>query len=131
MSKQPIIGFAGMTHLGLNSGVAAAEKGFNVLGFDTNAERIAQLASGETDVNEPDLSELMAKNASRLKFTSNLADLKECDIVYISLDVPTNDDATSNLAPIEAMVAEVNKAIREDALLVVLCQVPPGFTRRI
>ena len=32
--KNPKIGFVGMTHLGLVSGVSAAEKGFEVVCFD-------------------------------------------------------------------------------------------------
>jgi UDPglucose 6-dehydrogenase len=42
----PIIGYAGMTHLGLNSAVAAAERGFTVVCFDPGSDRIASLARG-------------------------------------------------------------------------------------
>jgi UDPglucose 6-dehydrogenase len=127
----PTIGFAGMTHLGLNSAVAAAEKGFVTVGFDTDAAHIGMLQSGRTDITEPQLSELLVSNSARLQFTSSLQDLKRCDIIYISIDVPTDDTATSNLAPIHAMIEQVNKVMREDALLIILCQVPPGFTRSI
>ncbi len=34
------IGYAGMTHLGLNSAVAAAERGFDVVCYDADAARI-------------------------------------------------------------------------------------------
>ena len=36
--KLPLVGFVGMTHLGLVSGVAAAEKGFQVICFDQDEE---------------------------------------------------------------------------------------------
>ena len=130
-SKKPIIGFAGMTHLGLNSAVGAAQKGFDVVCFDPNAHLIAELMQGRTTVTEPDLLALMEANEVRLKFTVKLEDLKACDIVYISLDVPTDDQAVSDLGPIRTMIDAVNAELREDALLVVLCQVPPGFTRSI
>lgn len=131
MTQKPIIGFAGMTHLGLNSAVASAEKGFYTLCFDPNTALIQTLQQGKTSINEPDLSELMQKNAKGLEFTSNTADLKKCDIVYISMDVPTDDKGASDLTPIRAMIETVNKALADDALLIVLCQVPPGFTRTI
>lgn len=128
---KPIIGFAGMTHLGLNSAVASAEKGFHTVGFDGNAALIAELQSGRTSINEPSLSELLKSNAERLEFSSSLEVLSTCDVVYISMDVPTNDKGESDLAPIRAMVDLVDAHLRDDALMVVLCQVPPGFTRSL
>ncbi|MBK8065035.1 MAG: hypothetical protein IPK29_14050 [Betaproteobacteria bacterium] len=42
--KLPVIGFAGMTHLGLVSGVSASEKGFSLVCFDPDAKRIERCA---------------------------------------------------------------------------------------
>lgn len=131
MTPKPTLAFAGMTHLGLNSATAAAEKGFDVICYDANKKLTADLAQGNTTVNEPQLKELMAKNASRLRFTSQTTDLARADITYIALDVPTNDEAVSDLTPVRAMIDVVNASLRADALLVILCQVPPGFTRSI
>ena len=43
----PVIGYAGMTHLGLNSAVAAAARGFKVVCFDPDPALIDALARGE------------------------------------------------------------------------------------
>jgi UDPglucose 6-dehydrogenase len=125
------VGFAGMTHLGINSAVATAERGFDVLGYDADQRVITGLQNGKLPVVEPELDDLAKKNVSRMAFTSNLADLKSCDVVYISADVPTNDQAQSDLIPIRKLVDDVGANLRRDAILVVLCQVPPGFTRGI
>ena len=66
----PMIGFVGMTHLGLVSGVSASEKGFSILCFDPNTDRIAALNKGVLPISEPQLDDLVAKNSSRLRFTS-------------------------------------------------------------
>jgi len=66
---QPVIGFAGMTHLGLVSGICAAEKGFTVIGFDPDSARTSALSRGELPVSEPQLPELLQKNRERLRFT--------------------------------------------------------------
>src|SRR5262249_7980441 len=60
---------------------------------------------------------------------SQVKDLGGCDIVYISTDVPTNDRGESDLSGISASIAQVIATLPPRALLVVLCQVPPGFTR--
>jgi len=56
----PVIGFAGMTHLGLVSGVSASEKGFSLVCFDPDAKRIEALREGRLPVSEPQLDELLA-----------------------------------------------------------------------
>jgi len=125
----PVIGFAGMTHLGLVSGVSAAEKGFRVVCHDPDAARIAALARGELPVSEPRLDELRAKNAARLAFSADAAALAGCDVIYVAPDVPTDDQGRSDIAPIEAMLERVFAASRKDAVVVVLSQVAPGYTR--
>ena len=128
--KQPVIGFAGMTHLGLVSGVSASEKGFSLVCFDPDAARIAALRKGELPVSEPQLDELVKKNAARLKFTADTADLKACDVIYVAPDVATDDRGQSDLQTINALLDTVFAAARTDAVIVVLSQVPPGYTRR-
>ena len=125
----PVIGFAGMTHLGLVSGVAAAEKGFRVVCFDPDAARIAALAQRKFPVSEPQLDELAEKNAGRITFTAEAAALAECNLVYVAPDVPTDDDGGSDLGPINLLLEQVLGATRIDTVHVVLSQVPPGFTR--
>jgi UDPglucose 6-dehydrogenase len=78
---------------------------------------------------ERDFEALARASAPRLSYTARLADLEACDIVYISSDVPTNDRGESDLSGIRGLIADVMPALGPHALLVVLCQVPPGFTR--
>jgi UDPglucose 6-dehydrogenase len=118
---RPVIGFAGMTHLGLVSAVCAAEKGFRVVCFDPGAARIA--------VSEPQLDQLAAKNAARLRFNASDDELRACDVVYVAPDVPTDDAGQSDLGPIDELLERVFAAARRDAVIVVLSQVPPGYTR--
>jgi UDPglucose 6-dehydrogenase len=126
---RPVVGFAGMTHLGLVTGIGAAEKSFDVVCFDTDPGRIEPLLQGQLPVSEPGLSELMVSNAKRLTFTSDRQALARCDLIYVAPDVPTNEVGTSDTAPIDAMLESVFDAARPDAVIVLLSQIPPGFTR--
>ncbi|HLY89608.1 MAG TPA: hypothetical protein VKQ27_11550, partial [Acetobacteraceae bacterium] len=124
-----MIGFAGMTHLGLVSAICAAEKGFTVIGFDLDSARTSALTRGELPVSEPRLPELLQKNRERLLFTSDAAVLSSCDVVYVAPDVPTDDQGESDLGSINDMLEAVFARTRDNAVIVVLSQVPPGFTR--
>lgn len=127
----PVIGFAGLTHLGIVYGAASAAKGFRVIGYHDDDYLIAALERLELPVSEPGLSELMARFHGKMTFSAHASCLGECDIVYIAIDVPTDDDGKSDLKPIQKIIDQTLKVVKEDALLVILCQVPPGFTRTL
>lgn len=126
---QPLLGFVGMTHLGLVSGASASEKGFRVVCFDPDPARIAPLSQGILPVSEPSLQELVSKNQALIAFTSDPAALSACDVIYVAPDVPTDDFGSSDLGLINALLERVFEAARQDTVIVVLSQVPPGFTR--
>jgi len=128
---KPLIGFAGLTHLGLNSAVASAARGFRIVGYHDNSALVKQLNNGNPHVLEPGLSELLFKHQKGISFSADPNALAQCAIVYIAVDVPTDDQGSSDLTPIHHMLRTATAAMRTDALLVILCQVPPGFTRQI
>jgi UDPglucose 6-dehydrogenase len=127
--SSPVIGYAGMTHLGLCSNIAAASKGFAVIGYHGDKDLIAAIESGDLPVVEPELDGMFAANRERLTFSDKPESLNGCDVVYVAVDVPTDDEGKSDLSPIEAMIETVTPHLNESAILVILCQVPPGFTR--
>jgi UDPglucose 6-dehydrogenase len=129
--SRPVIGFAGMTHLGVNSAAAAAARAFRVVGYDADAARIERLQRAVPPVAEPGLAESLKKHAKRISYASSADSLSRCDLVYIAADVPTDDSGASDLAPIRRLIRSVKPVLGERAVLVVLCQVPPGFTRAL
>ena len=129
--NKPVIGFAGLTHLGLNSAVASAARGFKVIGYHGDNKLVSQLSEGNPHVLEPGLSELLAKHQEEISFSADPNILNQCDIVYIAVDVPTDDQGASDLSPIHHMLEIATSAMRSEGLLVILCQVPPGFSRQV
>lgn len=125
----PAVGFAGMTHLGLVSAAAAAAKGVRVVCFDADAQRIEALRAGRLPVLEPQLPELLARHADAIRFGAEASDLAACELVYVAPDVPTDDRGLSDLAEIETLLQSAFAATRAETPIVILSQVPPGFTR--
>jgi len=126
---KPRIAYAGMTHLGLCSAIAAAAQGFATLGFDADASLIDRIAAGELPVREPGLDDLLRTHRDRISFSANATALRECDLVYVAPDVPTDGTGVSDLSGIDTVLDIVLANTRDDAVIVILSQVPPGFTR--
>ena len=126
----PIVGFAGMTHLGIVTGVCAAEKGFKVICFDPEVKRINELNQNKLPVSEPLLEKLVIKNKLKIQFTSNIERLKSCDVVYVAPDVSTDDEGQSDLLTISTLLEAVFDATESKTVIVILSQVPPGYSRQ-
>jgi len=124
-----VIGYAGLSHLGIVSSAAAAAKGFDVVAYDPDAALCAAMAAGAPHVVEPGLSELLRQAAPRLTATSDAAALSHCDVVYVSADVPTDKHNSSDLSPVRSLLGNLVDVVQPGAVIVVLSQVQPGFTR--
>lgn len=125
------IAFVGMTHLGLVSATGIAAAGFDVLCIDSDEILIENFKKFEAPISEPQLIETLQKNGDLQGFTTEFSELANRDVVYIACDVPTDDEARSDLKPVIDLIAAVKPHINKTAALVILCQVPPGFTRSI
>lgn len=131
MSAGTPTGFVGLSHLGIVSSLAWASFGRPVTAYDASAERVMSLASGVLPVYEPGLADLQAKTRTLIEWVTEPARLEACPLVVVSLDVPTADDNTSDLSPVLALIDTIVPFLRQEVVLVVMSQVPPGFTRRL
>src|SRR5262245_46643182 len=129
--KPPVVGFAGMTHLGLVSASAVAARGFQTRCFDPDRGLIDRLVQQDWPVLEPGLDELIRGNGARQTFTGARDDLRSCDVVYVAPDVPTDDHGRGDVSGLTALIRDVAGAMNPGAVLVILSQVPPGYTRAI
>ncbi len=126
-----MIAFVGLSHLGLLYATATAAKGFKVAGFDSSEALCEELCNARLPVSEPGLPELFERNRERLDFTADFSQLKECSLVFFALDVPTDSESRSDLSPLVALLEQGAGHLAPNATVVILSQVPPGFTRPI
>jgi UDPglucose 6-dehydrogenase len=128
---RPVVGFAGMTHLGIVSASAIASAGFETVCFDPDAQLIGRLQAGSLPVLEPGLDDLIAKNGARQRFTARKDDLARCAVVYVSPDVATDDTGQSDTTVLRTLIDIVADVLDREACMIVLSQVEPGFTRAL
>jgi UDPglucose 6-dehydrogenase len=128
---KPLVGYAGLTHLGLCSAIGAAVRGSAAIGYSENRALIDQIQSGRLPVVEPGLDQAFRDHRELLTFTDDASRLGQCELVYVAVDVPTDDTGASDLSAIQAILDKILPYLGPDTVLVVLSQVPPGFTRKI
>jgi UDPglucose 6-dehydrogenase len=128
--KMPIsVGFVGLSHLGLVTSSVLSSFKIKTVCFDFNSELIKELQSKTLGINEPGLDELLKQNGTWQQFTSDINDLNQCSLVYISVDIPTNDFGESDSELVSRYILELTSKLNSSITLVLLSQVSPGFTR--
>jgi len=126
-----MIGFIGLSHLGLNYSLATAAKGFDVLCFDPDSALAARCAAGDFPIEEPGFKELFGRHRTRLLYTADPAQLASCDLVFFALDVRTDDRNESDTGPLTRLIHHTAANLAPGTTVVLLSQVSPGYTRQL
>ncbi len=118
MSERLRITVIGTGYLGATHAAAMAESGYDVLGVDVDAAKVAALARGEVPFYEPGLSALLEQNvaAGRLRFTTDMAEAARFgDLHFIAVGTPQHPrtnaaDLTQLNAAIDALAPLLTRA---------------------
>ncbi len=100
-----------------------------VLGFDINAARIAELRTGQDSTLEVSPEEL--KTAGQLRFSSELADLRDCRIFIVTVPTPVDGANRPDLTPLVKASETVGKVMPAGAIVIYESTVYPGATEEV
>jgi UDPglucose 6-dehydrogenase len=122
--REPI-GVIGVGWVGLVTAACFAELGHPVFARDIVAEKVEALSRGETTIHEPGLGELLAKNAERLSFTTEMDELLgSARLLFVCVDTPPTRSGDADLSRVRAVVEELGAG--GDHALVMKSTVPAG-----
>lgn len=124
---------AGLWHLGLVSAAVLADLGYEVTGFDSNADLVKHIQSGKLPLFEPGLDELIQKKSQTgsLRFESQIEKaVANAPVVLITYDTPVNDQDESDLTILEKTLEAMIPKMTPKTLLVVHSQIPVGTSKR-
>jgi UDP-N-acetyl-D-galactosamine dehydrogenase len=125
-AKSPVrLAVLGLGYVGLPLAVAFAEH-CEVVGFDINPDRVAELSRGEDRTLEVTPEELKA--AKRMSFSSDAADLKACNVFIVTVPTPIDAHKRPDLSALLAASRTVGAAISRGAVVIYESTVYPGAT---
>lgn len=126
-SNQPIA-IIGLGYVGLPLAVEFGKKR-QVIGFDINAKRIAELQSGRDHTLETTPEQLKA--AAQLVFTSHADDLRDCAIYIVTVPTPIDNVNRPDLTPLIRASETVGKVMPAGAIVIFESTVYPGATEEV
>ena len=119
------IAIIGLGYVGLPLAVAFGAK-YQVVGFDTNSERIANLKNG-LDTTLQCTSQEIA-NASKLVFTHDLSQIKDASIFIITVPTPVTKDKQPDLHLLLTASKMVGEVLKKGDIVIYESTVYPGCT---
>ena len=131
-NKRATVAVIGLGYVGLPLALAFAEKGFKVLGIDTDVQRIGRiknLKSYITDVPSSLIAKVIRKKVFDVSTDFNL--LSQADVVIICVPTPLKRKYTPDISYIVSAVRSVTKHLHKDMLIVLESTTYPGTTQEL
>jgi len=119
------IAIIGLGYVGLPLALAFGEK-YQVVGFDINIERIANLKKG-MDATLQCTSQEIA-NASKLVFTHDLSQIKDASIFIVTVPTPVTKDKQPDLHLLRTASKMIGEVLKKGDIVIYESTVYPGCT---
>lgn len=132
MSKDKIA-IIGLGYVGLPLARLFATK-YDVVGFDINENRIAELSNGNDSTLEvePEVLKSVLKvkdtNGIGLFCSSNLEDIKDCNYYIVTVPTPIDKNNRPDLTPLYKSSETVGKVLKKGDIVIYESTVYPGVT---
>ncbi len=123
------VGILGLGYVGLPLGLTFAEKGFSVLGFDVDPEKIEALGKGASYIKHLDPDRVGAvTRAGLFAATADFSRVAEPDALIICVPTPLTLQREPDMSFVVSTVTEIAKRLRRGQLVVLESTTYPGTT---
>lgn len=122
------IAVVGLGYVGLPLAAAFGEKR-DVVGFDINVKRIAELKDGVDFTREVSREELAASKG--LSFADSLDGIRDCQIYIVTVPTPIDEFKSPDLTPLVKASESVGSVLKRGDIVIYESTVYPGATEEV
>ncbi|WP_059021772.1 nucleotide sugar dehydrogenase [Vibrio coralliirubri] len=115
----------GLGYVGLPLAVEFAKEN-NVIGYDINSDRIAELKKGIDSTLEVEANSL--EKAVNLTYTSDVSDISSCNVYIVTVPTPIDEFNNPNLNPLVSASKTVGRVLSQNDVVIYESTVYPGAT---
>ncbi|MDB4856701.1 Vi polysaccharide biosynthesis UDP-N-acetylglucosamine C-6 dehydrogenase TviB [Gammaproteobacteria bacterium] len=126
--KNSQIAVIGLGYVGLPLAVEFGKQ-FKTFGFDINESRVKELLSGSDSTMEVSSDQL--KDSTNLSFSTDITDIKNCNIFIVTVPTPIDKHKNPDLTPLIRASTSVGSVIKKDDVIIYESTVYPGATEEV
>jgi UDP-N-acetyl-D-glucosamine dehydrogenase len=128
-SKKALMGVIGLGYVGLPLAISAHGRGFRILGFDVDKEKIKKLKEKESYIKHLDQKELgnMLSSGS-FEATADFSRLDEPDVILICVPTPLTPQREPDMSYIIDTTNAIGRRLRKGQLIILESTTYPGTT---
>ncbi|QKF67966.1 polysaccharide biosynthesis protein, nucleotide sugar dehydrogenase, TviB family [Arcobacter venerupis] len=120
----------GLGYVGLPLAHAFSKK-YQVVGFDINKPRVAELSTGYDRTLELTNEEVTESIANGMIYTTNMDDIKDCNIYIVTVPTPIDSSNRPDLTPLIKSSQTIGKVLKKDDIVIYESTVYPGVTEEV
>ncbi len=128
--KEIKIGVIGLGYVGLPVVLRFARVGFEVVGFDTDQEKVNKINKGVSYISHIP-SEYIKKVLSRFSATTDITKVKEVDAIIICVPTPLDKYKQPDIKYLEEVSSDIYKNLKKGHIISLESTTYPGTTREI
>ena len=128
MTNDLKIGIIGLGYVGLPLALAFSKQ-FQVIGYDINFKRVAELANQQDSTLEIEQDQL--NDLAKIQISSNADDLSECRCFIVTVPTPIDHFKQPDLSPLIEASKAIAKYLKQGDIVVYESPVSPGATEEI
>jgi UDP-N-acetyl-D-glucosamine dehydrogenase len=132
LHKKALIGIIGLGYVGLPLVLRFCEEGFDVLGFDVDAKKVATLKKGKSYLKSIPSSRISQfVRSGLLNVTDDFSRLNQPDCILICVPTPLTEKMEPDLQYIEKTVDSIREHLRKGQCIVLESTTYPGTTEEL
>jgi len=131
--KSTKIGVVGLGYVGLTFAISLAKRGFKVNGYENNLNTFKLLSSGKAQFYEENIDKDLKKilKNKKLKIFKNLDNIKDCNLVFITVGTPIGENKKVNLDQLFKLVKLLKNKLSNNTIVALRSTVKLGTTDKI
>jgi UDP-N-acetyl-D-glucosamine dehydrogenase len=121
----------GQGYVGLPMALRAAEKGFTVVGLDTNVPVVEALNAGRSHIGDVSNEELSAGLSHGYSASADASCIAAADVIVVCVPTPLSPDGGPDLHPVEGAARVIGQHIQTNTLVILESTTYPGTTEEV
>lgn len=121
----------GLGYVGLPLAILLASKGYPVLGFDRDKEKVDLIQKGISPIQDKYLKEELPKVIKNIKVSDNESIVSLADIIVICVPTPVDESNHPDLGPLISASEAISTNMKPGQIVSVESTIAPGTCRKV